>query len=116
MKGCWKLTAVAVLCLYWVPIWGFAAEKQLRFGKNGEFKILQVADMHFADGKMTPCEDVLPSQVASCSDLNTTAFVRRMILAEKPHLIVFTGDFVFSLCCFLLTSDIELRLHTINYC
>jgi hypothetical protein len=116
MKECWTLTTVALLCLYWVSIGGFAVEQQqLRFGKNGEFKILQVADMHFANGKTTPCEDVLPSQAASCSDLNTTAFLRRMILAEKPHLIVFTGNFVFSLCCFVLPSDIELRLHTINY-
>ncbi|XP_022929866.1 probable inactive purple acid phosphatase 29 isoform X1 [Cucurbita moschata] len=68
---------------------------RLRFGKKGEFKILQVADMHYGDGKATPCEDVLPSQLASCSDLNTTAFVRRMILAEKPDFIVFTGDNIF---------------------
>ncbi|CAK9328715.1 unnamed protein product [Citrullus colocynthis] len=68
---------------------------RLRFGTNGEFKILQVADMHYANGKGTPCEDVLPTQFASCSDLNTTAFVRRMILAEKPHFIVFTGDNIF---------------------
>ncbi|KAL0538248.1 hypothetical protein IC582_027259 [Cucumis melo] len=68
---------------------------RLRFGKNGEFKILQVADMHYANGKGTPCEDVLPYQISSCSDLNTTAFVRRMILAEKPDLIVFTGDNIF---------------------
>ncbi|KAL6004985.1 hypothetical protein ACLOJK_005544 [Asimina triloba] len=63
----------------------------LRFGQNGRFKILQVADMHYADGKSTPCEDVLPGQVAGCSDLNTTAFVRQMIRAENPDLIVFTG-------------------------
>lgn len=70
-------------------------QHQLRFGKNGEFKILQVADMHFADGKSTPCEDVLPSQFHSCSDLNTSAFLNRMIIAEKPDLIVFTGDNIF---------------------
>ncbi|XP_027335533.1 probable inactive purple acid phosphatase 29 isoform X2 [Abrus precatorius] len=64
---------------------------KLRFGQNGEFKILQVADMHYADGKTTPCLDVLPSQNVSCSDLNTTAFLHRMILAEKPNLIVFTA-------------------------
>ena len=64
---------------------------KLRFGQNGEFKILQVADMHYADGKATLCLDVLPSQNASCSDLNTTAFLHRMILAEMPNLIVFTG-------------------------
>ncbi|XP_054791062.1 probable inactive purple acid phosphatase 29 [Prosopis cineraria] len=69
--------------------------QKLRFGDNGEFKILQVADMHYADGKSTLCLDVLPSQNASCSDLNTTAFIQRMILAEKPNLIVFTGDNIF---------------------
>eukprot|EP00268_Persea_americana_P040531 TRINITY_DN4027_c0_g2_i2.p1 TRINITY_DN4027_c0_g2~~TRINITY_DN4027_c0_g2_i2.p1 ORF type:complete len:458 (-),score=61.60 TRINITY_DN4027_c0_g2_i2:253-1626(-) len=67
----------------------------LRFGQNGQFKILQVADMHFADGKSTPCLDVLPDQVSGCSDLNTTVFVERMIRAEKPDLIVFTGDNIF---------------------
>ncbi|KDP28382.1 hypothetical protein JCGZ_14153 [Jatropha curcas] len=73
----------------------FGAQKQLRFGQNGEFKILQVADMHFADGKTTPCLDVFPNQTLTCSDLNTTAFVERMIRAEKPDLIVFTGDNIF---------------------
>ncbi|OVA19957.1 Phosphoesterase domain [Macleaya cordata] len=69
----------------------------LRFGtKNGEFKILQVADMHYADGKTSPCLDVLPNQVSGCSDLNTSAFIHRMIQAEKPDLIVFTaGDNIF---------------------
>ncbi|KAK3012236.1 hypothetical protein RJ639_012245 [Escallonia herrerae] len=71
-------------------------QQQLRFDKGkGEFRILQVADMHYADGRTTPCEDVFPNQAPSCSDLNTTAFVRRMILAEKPHLIVFTGDNIY---------------------
>ncbi|PIM99998.1 putative DNA repair exonuclease SIA1 [Handroanthus impetiginosus] len=70
--------------------------RQLRFdGKTGEFRILQVADMHYADGKRTRCEDVFPQQMATCSDLNTTAFIRRLILAEKPDLIVFTGDNIF---------------------
>ncbi|XP_006349020.1 probable inactive purple acid phosphatase 29 [Solanum tuberosum] len=69
---------------------------KLRFdGKTGEYKILQVADMHYGDGKTTPCEDVLPQQMSSCSDLNTTDYIFRMIHAEKPHLIVFTGDNIF---------------------
>lgn len=63
----------------------------LRFGQNGQFKILQVADMHYADGKTTPCLDVFPDQLATCSDLNTTAFLERVIQAEKPDLVVFTG-------------------------
>ncbi|OAY62041.1 probable inactive purple acid phosphatase 29 [Manihot esculenta] len=71
------------------------AQKQLRFGQNGNFKILQVADMHFADGKITPCLDVFPGQMRTCSDLNTTAFIERMIRAENPDLIVFTGDNIF---------------------
>ncbi|PNY17276.1 putative inactive purple acid phosphatase 29-like protein [Trifolium pratense] len=69
--------------------------QKLRFDENGEFKILQVADMHYANGKNTLCLDVLPSQNASCTDLNTTAFIHRMILAEKPNLIVFTGDNIY---------------------
>lgn len=68
-------------------------QKKLRFDENGEFKILQVADMHYANGKSTLCLDVLPSQNATCTDLNTTAFIERMIRAEKPNLIVFTGNF-----------------------
>ncbi|KAL9248877.1 putative inactive purple acid phosphatase 29 [Drosera capensis] len=69
---------------------GGAEAKQLRFGTSGEFKILQVADMHYANGKSTKCLNVLPNQMKDCSDLNTTAFTERMIQAEKPDLIVFT--------------------------
>ncbi|XP_057796991.1 probable inactive purple acid phosphatase 29 [Salvia miltiorrhiza] len=93
------MRALALLLLVVVAFMSSGAAavgRQLRFGgKRGEFKILQVADMHFGDGKSTPCEDVLPRQVASCSDLNTTAFIRRMILAERPNFIVFTGDNIY---------------------
>ncbi|XP_071739108.1 probable inactive purple acid phosphatase 29 [Rutidosis leptorrhynchoides] len=66
--------------------------KQLRFNpENGKFRILQVTDMNFADGWMTPCEDVLPNQFAHCSDHMTSEFIYRLIEAEKPDLIVFTG-------------------------
>ncbi|XP_010259863.1 PREDICTED: probable inactive purple acid phosphatase 28 isoform X2 [Nelumbo nucifera] len=67
----------------------------LRFGSDGTFKILQVADMHYAKGKMTRCRDVLPSEFEYCSDLNTTRFIRRMIEVEKPDFLVFTGDNIF---------------------
>lgn len=89
----WVSFLAVWLCL--VPILALAQQRKLRFSPNGEFKILQVADMHYAEGKTTPCSDVLPSQMSSCSDLNTTAFLRRMILAEKPNLIVFTGDNIY---------------------
>ncbi|KAE9593601.1 hypothetical protein Lal_00036313 [Lupinus albus] len=70
-------------------------QKKLKFGKNGEFKILQIADMHYANGKTTHCLDVFYSQYHSCSDLNTTLFIQRMILSENPNLIVFTGDNIY---------------------
>ncbi|CAN6822094.1 unnamed protein product [Brassica oleracea] len=72
-----------------------AQSRKLSFGVNGQFKILQVADMHFANGATTRCKNVLPSQLAHCSDLNTTAFMSPVIAAEKPDLIVFTGDNIF---------------------
>lgn len=88
---------------------GAALGRELKFGsKRGEFKILQVADMHFGDGKRTPCLDVLPRQVSSCSDLNTTAFIRRMILAERPDFIVFTGQLINSCCLRLIRREINL--------
>ncbi|XP_044950412.1 probable inactive purple acid phosphatase 29 [Hordeum vulgare subsp. vulgare] len=69
----------------------------LRFRReDGTFKVLQVADMHYADGLSTPCKDVLPAQRPGCSDLNTTAFLYRVIRAENPDLVVFTGDNIFA--------------------
>ncbi|XP_037438229.1 probable inactive purple acid phosphatase 29 [Triticum dicoccoides] len=68
----------------------------LRFRReNGTFKVLQVADMHYADGRSTQCRDVLPAQRPACSDLNTTAFLYRLLRAEDPDLVVFTGDNIF---------------------
>ncbi|KAG5594403.1 hypothetical protein H5410_035635 [Solanum commersonii] len=67
----------------------------LRFRSDGTFKILQVADMHYGNGMVTRCRDVLESEFNFCSDLNTTHFLRKMIHIEKPDLIVFTGDNIF---------------------
>ncbi|XP_073354138.1 probable inactive purple acid phosphatase 29 [Aegilops tauschii subsp. strangulata] len=68
----------------------------LRFRQeSGTFKVLQVADMHYADGRSTRCRDVLPAQRPGCSDLNTTAFLYRLLRAEDPDLVVFTGDNIF---------------------
>nr|CAD1821439.1 unnamed protein product [Ananas comosus var. bracteatus] len=73
-----------------------AEAERLRFrGRSGEFKVLQVADMHYANGRTTECLDVFASQMATCSDLNTTAFLFRVIRAENPDLVVFTGDNIF---------------------
>ncbi|XP_010536887.1 PREDICTED: probable inactive purple acid phosphatase 28 [Tarenaya hassleriana] len=67
----------------------------LRFRHDGTFKILQVADMHYGMGAITRCRDVLGTEFEYCSDLNTTLFLRRMIEAERPDLIAFTGDNIF---------------------
>jgi hypothetical protein len=71
----------------------------LRFGNHGSFKIVQVADMHYANGATTECLDVLPEQFDTCSDLNTTTFLKRVIAEEKPDLLVFTGDNIFQYDC-----------------
>ncbi|XP_068642653.1 probable inactive purple acid phosphatase 28 [Aristolochia californica] len=71
------------------------AELPLRFRYDGTFKILQVADMHYGNGIMTRCRDVLASEFWRCSDVNTTQFLRRMIQAEKPDFVAFTGDNIF---------------------
>ncbi|KAK7303938.1 hypothetical protein RJT34_14864 [Clitoria ternatea] len=70
-------------------------ELPLRFRSDGTFKILQVADMHYGTGNVTRCRDVLASEFEFCSDLNTTRFLKRLIQAENPHFIAFTGDNIF---------------------
>ncbi|KFK25759.1 hypothetical protein AALP_AA8G155800 [Arabis alpina] len=93
-NSCLLSVTLFCLCLYPIPA-SAQQHRKLRFGVNGEFKILQVADMHFGNGATTRCQDVLPDQKLHCSDLNTTAFMSRVIAAEKPNLIVFTGDNIF---------------------
>jgi len=54
--------------------------------------------MHFGNGAATRCRDVGPDGGgALCSDLNTTRFMRRVIEAERPDLIAFTGALLSSL-------------------
>lgn len=90
-------THVLVFCLLGAHLCSSLQHKPppLRFKPDGRFKILQIADMHYANGATTKCKDVLPTQYKSCSDLNTTTFVKRLIAAEKPDLIVFSGDNIF---------------------
>ncbi|XP_051150705.1 probable inactive purple acid phosphatase 28 isoform X2 [Andrographis paniculata] len=67
----------------------------LRFRSDGTFKILQVADMHFGNGELTRCRDVLDSEFKHCSDSNTSRFLERMIQLENPDFVAFTGDNIF---------------------
>lgn len=50
--------------------------------------------MHYGSGTITRCRDVLASEFEFCSDLNTTMFLKRIIQAETPDFIAFTGNFV----------------------
>lgn len=87
----WWIVWVGVL-LCFVPgvVVGDYLRPVLRFNSEGQFKILQVADMHFAQGAHSACYDVASSH--HCSDLNTTYFIERLLAVEKPDLVVFTGD------------------------
>lgn len=51
--------------------------------------------MHYGMGKISRCQDVLPSESDRCSDINTTSFLRKMIQTEMPDLVVFTGDNIY---------------------
>ncbi|KIK09009.1 hypothetical protein K443DRAFT_672049 [Laccaria amethystina LaAM-08-1] len=62
----------------------------LHFSRSGNFKILQVADLHFSvsqgvcrDTLLNPCEH---------SDNLTNALISHTLDAEKPDLVVFSGD------------------------
>lgn len=111
------LRAAAVGLAALLPFWGLpeagaglggplaGQRRALRFGEGAEggaanrtFKILQLADLHYANGAATECLDVTPDQ-QPCTDLNTTAFVARLLDAERPDLVVLTGDNVFSKDC-----------------
>ncbi|CAH8387002.1 unnamed protein product [Eruca vesicaria subsp. sativa] len=94
-----NVLCVSLICLslYVAPADAYG-RKQLRFNANGRFKILQVSDMHYGNGKETKCSNVPPEEFPYCSDLNTTSFIQRTIASEKPDLIVFSGDNVNGLC------------------
>lgn len=69
-----------------------SAPTTLHFNSEGIFKILQIADMHYANGEKTPCRDLVAKELRRCSDQNTTLFIQRLLSSEKPDLVVFTGD------------------------
>lgn len=53
--------------------------------------MMKVADMHYGNGAVSRCRDVLASEFDFCSDMNTTLFLKRMLDAEKPDFVAFTG-------------------------
>ncbi|KAF5362132.1 hypothetical protein D9756_002488 [Leucocoprinus leucothites] len=62
----------------------------LHFSREGKFKVLQVADLHFS---VSPgvCRDT-NIDCASGGDNVTMALLSRVLEIEKPDLVVFTGD------------------------
>lgn len=67
---------------------------QPRIRDNGQFKILQLADLHLSTG-VGVCRDAVPRPPpgTKCeADLRTTEFVTKMIDEEKPDFVVLSGD------------------------
>lgn len=80
--------------------WGSSTEEpqvpSLQFRKNGKFKILQVADMHFSTG-VGVCRDPVPPESAKgCeADPRTLKFLHQVLDLEEPDLVALTGDQIF---------------------
>ncbi|WLF77514.1 Phosphatase dcr2 [Lodderomyces elongisporus] len=64
---------------------------------NGDqFKILQVADLHFSTGYGKCLEPQPPSSAIGCkADSRTLKFINHVLDVEKPDMVVLTGDQVF---------------------
>ncbi|CAL1715541.1 unnamed protein product [Somion occarium] len=62
----------------------------LHFSREGKFKILQIADLHFSVTAGI-CRDTLISPCDSSDNL-TSSLMSRALDAEKPDLVIFTGD------------------------
>ncbi|KAF9573316.1 purple acid phosphatase [Mortierella alpina] len=62
----------------------------LRFKRDGSFKIVQFADIHMATGPHS-CHQA-PESMSCTGDINTLEMMERMLDAERPDLIVFSGD------------------------
>jgi hypothetical protein len=62
----------------------------LHFSRDGHFKIMQIADLHFFVGE-GPCRDPT-SPCDGGAYAYTEALVERALDAEQPDLVIFTGD------------------------
>ncbi|KAF9960729.1 purple acid phosphatase [Mortierella alpina] len=63
---------------------------KLRFKRDGSFKIVQFADIHMATGPHS-CHQA-PDSMSCTGDVNTLEMMERMLDAERPDLVVFSGD------------------------
>ncbi|QIU94232.1 metallophosphoesterase family protein [Bacteroides faecium] len=70
------------LILLLATTFGMAQKSELKFSKDGKFKIVQFTDVHFKYGN--PASDVALERINQVLD------------AERPDLVVFTGDVVYA--------------------
>lgn len=68
----------------------------LKFRKDGKFKILQIADLHFSTGDGR-CRDPWPLETKKgcLADPRTLNFLNMVLDIETPDFVVFTGDQIF---------------------
>ena len=68
---------------------------ELRVRKNGEFRVVQISDMHMTTGAAI-CRDAVDAhgnRLADCeADPLTVEFIKHILKVEKPDLVVLTGD------------------------
>lgn len=70
-------------------------EVSLRIQKSGQFKILQLADLHFSTGP-GKCLDTFPDSPENCeADPRTLEYITLILDREKPDYVVMTGDQIF---------------------
>ena len=62
----------------------------MHFSQDGKFRILQVADLHFSVTEGI-CRDTILSPCKGSDNLTST-LLAKVLDAEKPDLVVFTGD------------------------
>ena len=68
-----------------------SVNNDLKFDSAGNFKILVISDLHYQNGKSSPCRDILNSQLP-CDGTNTTYFIQNLLELEKPDLVISNGD------------------------
>ncbi|KAI5964690.1 DCR2 [Candida pseudojiufengensis] len=68
----------------------------LKMNANDEFKILQVADLHFSTDYGKCLNPEPPKSAINCkADSRTLKFINKVLDIEKPDLVVLTGDQIF---------------------
>ncbi|MGN0309123.1 MAG: metallophosphoesterase family protein [Bacteroides sp.] len=77
-----KQLLLFALCMMSLALQGQTKKNDLRFNAKGEFKIVQFTDVHYVPAKVEESKKAL-----ECID--------NVLDAEKPDLVVFTGDMIY---------------------